>query len=176
MLKCLNDKDRRCGGFTLVELVVVLAIVSIITSMAMVNYKASQQQLAIQRSAAKLASDIRRTQEMTLSAREIPNSTIYGYGMYFNTGNPNQYIIYADKNGDSSYNGGNEDVEIISFESGVELDSLSPSPLSIFFKPPDPITIISGTENKATIKVHLKSDTGIKKTIEVNKVGMVEIQ
>ena len=58
------------GGFTLIELVVVMAIISIMTAVVLVNYRPGGQQLALDRSVSKLAQDLRRAQEMAMSPRE----------------------------------------------------------------------------------------------------------
>ena len=51
---------RKDKGFTLVELMVVMAIVAIITSAVLLNYRVGNERLALYRSANKLVQDIRR--------------------------------------------------------------------------------------------------------------------
>lgn len=61
---------RKDKSFTLIELMVVMTIISIMTAVVLANYRAGGQQLALDRSANKLAQDIRRAQEMAMSSRK----------------------------------------------------------------------------------------------------------
>ena len=61
----LFKKDK---GFTLIELMIVTLIVALITAIVLINYRVGNRQLALNRSANKLAQDIRRAQEMAMSA------------------------------------------------------------------------------------------------------------
>jgi len=99
------------NGFTLVELLVIIFIIMLMSGIIFANYRQSGQRLALQRSANKLAQDIRRVQEMATSVKEfqgiIPEG---GYGIRFRMderGRPPiyTYIIYADCNKNAKYDG-----------------------------------------------------------------------
>ena len=186
---------RRNEGFTLIELLVVTVIITILTAAILVNYRNSEQQFALQRSAHKLAQDIRRAGEMAMSAKEITGPTgekvipSGGYGIYLRSlPNPPYYeiIIFADCNDNQQFTSGNvcgtppnrfsESLEDVKLESGVKISNLSPnSPLQITFKPPSPKISIQGGDT-AEITLALEADPTKTKKIKVNAVGLIEVE
>jgi prepilin-type N-terminal cleavage/methylation domain-containing protein len=180
-------------GFTLVELLTVLAIIFTLTSISFPFYRTAQKNYVLENAAQKLAQDIRRVEEMGMSAREItnpndPREKIVpkgGYGIYLKL-NPQEIIIFADCNDDRQYTSGNvcgtfprkfsEKIEDLNLESKVRLTNLSPlSPLNITFKPPDPTIFIDGSDS-ATITISLESDPSKTKTIRINKAGLIYVE
>jgi len=174
------------NGFTLFEVLVAISIIIIFTGIVLLNYRATGNQLALQRAVFKLAADIRRVQEMAISSKEISGVGVPsgGYGIYFRNANDTFYLIYADTNpplsGNEQYDGGDTTVENnIELEKGVEISTLSPAnSLSINFKPPDPAVKIKtgmGESDETIITLRLITDTSKTKTIKVNKAGRIEI-
>jgi len=164
-------------GFTLVELMVVVSIISLLSVVVFANYRAGEKQFALQRSAHKLAQDIRRAQNMSMATQEFQGAVPGGYGIYFNITTSTQYILFADLNGSKTYDSSNEKVQTLEFEKRVSIIILSPgSPLNIFFFPPDPTVLISGNPaiNSASITLNFEGGSG--KTIKVNKAGLIEIE
>jgi len=185
------------AGFTLVELFVVLAIIVLLTGMIFINYRQGGTQLALQRSANKLAQDIRRAEEMAMSTREYKGMVpLGGYGIYLTITPPDQnhYILFADCDGDYEYDNPDcgsvgcasdcalavpanpypEKIEDIKFESEVITSVLSLSPLTITLTPPDPTVRINQltTSPAAVITLKIGVDT---RTVTVNNVGLVTI-
>jgi prepilin-type N-terminal cleavage/methylation domain-containing protein len=168
-------------GFTLAEVLVSIFIIVLLSGIIFVNYRQAGRQFALQRSANKLAQDIRKVQEMAMSAKKfqgsIPSS---GYGVYLNIlDNPPQYILFADTSNPGIYDVGEMVGNPIEFERRIEIDSLkidslSASPLTITFTPPNPKVWVNGIEGSAAT-ITLKADTRIK-TITVNAVGLISIQ
>jgi len=191
MLKCLNAKMRN-SGFTLVEILVAISIIILLSGIVLVNYRTGERQFALQRSATKLASDIRRAQEMAMSTEECIHLTACpgggvpagGYGIYIDKSVTDSYKIYADDgtpvNKQYQYKSG-EDIETISLEKGVYIKNLDPpsANFSINFRPPDPTIDIkdeigAGKDN-VTITIALEAEPSKTKTIKVNKVGRIDI-
>ena len=76
---------KKESGFTLTELLVVASIIILFSAIVLANYQTGNKQFALQRSAHKLAQDIRRAQEMAMSAKECEpcgNVVPPGYGIY----------------------------------------------------------------------------------------------
>ncbi len=180
------EKQYSKKSFTIIELIVVISIIIIISGIVLVNYGAGQKQLNLQRSTSKLAQDIRRVQEMTMSAKECTHPTVCpaggvppgGYGIYFNKDVKDSYIIYADISSPNEQRnpGGEEDIETISLGKEVEIDSVTPPKASINFKPPDPIVRLKNEAgiNQSNVTIILRADSNTK-TIQVNKVGRIDI-
>jgi len=174
----LAQKKRFQGGFTLIEVLVIIAIIVILSGVVFINYRSSEKTLALQRAANKLAQDIRRVQEMAIAAQVCCGGTVPpgGYGIYLGNVNDTSYILYADKNNSGDYSpAGNERIETINLEQGVKISLLNPSSPSINFKPPDPTITLTGG-GPVEITLVLESDTSKTKKITVNKAGLVEIE
>ena len=183
-------------GFTIIELLVVISIIAILSGIVLIDYRSGQQAFALQRTASKLAQDIRRAQEMAMSAGECtfcdlscsPNGVPSGYMVVF-TSNPN-YSIFAD-DGDKVFDSGDCNIlgNPIPFEKGIVIDALSSDLtfepfLSITFTPPDPIVTIchgsaSCSVSSGWIRLCIEGsdclDPSNTKTININTVGRIEI-
>jgi len=182
---------KNSKGFTLTELLVVMVIVIILTAAILVDYRNSGQQFALQRSAHKLAQDIRRAGQMAMSAQECCGGIVPpGYGIWLEQGTSSS-TLYADTspsgNPDEFYKSppSNDDIiEIINLEKDVIVQKIdTPDPdgevdsISINFKPPSPTIMIKYRENKKVNEVTVTlTSGGNTKTIRVNAVGLVEVE
>ena len=149
-------------GFTIIEFVVVIAIIVILTGLIIPNYRSSNTNLSLQRSGHKLSQDLRRAQEMAISAKEFEGEVPEGYGIYLHENEPKQYILFADIDGNQEYSGLNEQVEEIILEKNIEIRDFYPihqSSLNIVFLPPDPSTIFSPDAVSAVIEMAIKEPT-----------------
>ena len=183
---------RRNEGFTLIELLVVTVIITILTAAILLNYKNTGQQFALQRSAHKLAQDIRRAAEKAMSAQECPIDKCGGppaiiparYGLEFEK-DENYYILFADINDDGLRDSSDNIVEQISFEEGVSIKDLyssiggpfsSKNQLCVTFKPPAPtIEIRDPAVERSSGRIELTNAQNQGKTININAVGLIDI-
>ncbi|PIZ89620.1 MAG: hypothetical protein COX89_00560 [Candidatus Nealsonbacteria bacterium CG_4_10_14_0_2_um_filter_37_10] len=151
----------------------VTGIIILLSALVLPNYRTGESQLALQRSANKLAQDIRRAQEMAMSAKEFEGVVPPGgYGINFQT-NLTSYILFADLNNNKVFDSG-EAIETLSLERGVKISNLSPaSPLTISFTPPDPTVNINPSNSLAIITL---SNNGQTKIIKVNKAGLIYVE
>ena len=167
-------------SFTIIESLVVMFIIVLLSLIILPNYYSTKQQLALQRSAFKLAQDIRVVQEMAMSTQEYSACLgtagyKYGYGIYLKKNEPTKYELFADCNGDENYNlGEDETIVEMGFEKGVEIDALSSQNLNVIFTPPDPIVAIKPS-SLLTAVITLINEKGQTKTITVNKAGLINI-
>lgn len=179
-------------GFTIVEILMVMAIILILSTIILANYSAGQKELALQRAAHKLAQDIRRTQEMAMSSKDFgnpPTPSKGGYGIYFNVNEPNHYILFADCDNDKSYDvdgsaftcfsaeqftGYSELVEDISLEKSVKIGGIS-SGLSLYitFVPPNPDADFYPDAQESIITLTTGDSH---KSVKINKAGLIEIE
>jgi len=174
----LKKNFNKQKGFSLIELLTVMAIMGLIAAIVLPNYFLTQKRLALGRSAEKLVHDIKRAQGMAMSAKEItscPAGYKYGYGVYFSSSTPGSYQIFADCDANGDYaSPPDQVVETINFEKWITISNLIPaSPLRVVFTPPLPSVIINPNSSTTTITITNGAES---KSITVNKAGLVENQ
>lgn len=93
------------GGFTLLEMIVVIGIMVLVATLILVNPSRINENLAIQRAAEEIASSGRQAQAYGLGVKEFrTGSGIFpGYGLYFDKSVPNSYIFFADRYNNLQY-------------------------------------------------------------------------
>lgn len=194
----MTGKLKKRLGFTLIEILLVIAIIFIFSTYIIVNYKKNQPTYALLGVAQKMSFNLRRAQNMAMSSKEFHGKVPQGgYGVYFPitpVGAVGNYIIFADCDGSKDYNTsglpceGNfsEKAEEIVLEGGVKISSILCSPACslndrgyVVFIPPDPTIIIGPAnvgDNVTDINIALSVEGGPVRTITVNKVGKIDIE
>lgn len=167
-------------GFTLIEMLVVLAIIIIITGIVIFNIGAERQNSALLRSAQKLSLDLRRAQSFALSSKVFKTSGVpCGWGAHFNGVGSDSYVIFADLAVNQNCSdrdfiravNGSEDFETINLESGITVSSLSSGLSDIVFTPPDPIITLS--PNQVSASITLINKNSATRIITINKTGFI---
>lgn len=193
---------KKAEGFNLIELMTVIIIIGILSGISFPFYRSTRQRLALHRAASKLTQDIRKAQEMAMSAEDFPGGqpSTGGYGIYVQTGDAAIYLYANNSNpSDERYDSPGDIIikkiyrenENIYIEKGIKLEKIVPdssstpiSNVSVNFRPPDPIVKIkdnTGTEynEKVTITLCIEgsdcSNSINYKEVIVNRVGLVYI-
>ncbi len=83
-------------GFTLIEMLVVLAIIVTVTAIALVGQTSFNRSIVLTETAYNIALSIRESQSYGLSTRAFGSIQNSGYGMRFSRLTPTQYTTYAD--------------------------------------------------------------------------------
>jgi type II secretory pathway pseudopilin PulG len=171
-------------AFTLIELIVMMGIVALFTSILFIDYGRNSKSFALDRSVRKMAQDIRRAQEMAMTGL-IGDENTNGYGVFFDktVGNNTSYIIYQNENANMYYESGTDSVkEAINIETGIKicnilLDSSDQNNISLSFEPPDPINYINSyyTGHEAFVVLCIDGDETKTKTVKVNNAGRIEV-
>lgn len=175
----LDFKQIKSKGFTLIELLITIGLISILTLALVPFYHSGQNQFALSRSAHKLAQDIRRVQEMSMSAKELDGVIPTGFGIYFKRSWSDSYILFANLNSNNHRDGADQDLETIELESRIIISDLEPSSnFSILFVPPAPVTWInkSSSDTVAVITLSIEGSPGQTKTITVNNAGLIYVE
>lgn len=84
------------SGFTLLEIMVVMAIVVLLSAVVLVNYPGSGSKLKVSTLTSSLDLDLH---DLQLQARTVNSqrNTVSGYGIYFEGSRPNAYVNVYDK-------------------------------------------------------------------------------
>jgi prepilin-type N-terminal cleavage/methylation domain-containing protein len=164
-----SSKGYRPGkrGFTLFELLVVMAIMVVVTSVMLFNQAKFDSSTILRSLAYSVALSVRQAQVygtsvLGTSTPQVACSGFYAagvcyvsaYGVYFNAASPGQYILFADLNNNGHYDTG-ENIKVFSFSTGyavsqfcvtginsgnpvTQCSNTTISSLSILFKRPNP--------------------------------------
>jgi len=179
-------------GVTLIEILMVIAIMSILLGVSFAGYKQRGEELGLQRTALKVMADIERVREMAMSAEKLASGDvpIGGWGIHFDASLPNEYIIFADKTStpDHLYDPATEGVGdgfekiILDENDKIEITLLSPTippnSLDVIFLPPSPNVFINSffpSSSDAKITIRLKNNHSKTKIITINSVGLITV-
>lgn len=88
-------------GFTLVEMMVVLAIIVVITAIVITGQSSYNRSLLLTDTAYTVAYSIRQAQSLGLASRGSGSVTNAGYGIRFS--GTNGYVLYADTSGTPNF-------------------------------------------------------------------------
>jgi hypothetical protein len=118
---------------------------------------------------------------MAMSAKEFQGSIPRGgYGIHLKLSWENYYKLYADENGNEKFDEADAEIETVYLEKGVYIKNISPSSLSVNFKPPGPTinikTEAGDSSSNATITLSLKSDPSKIKIIKINAAGLAGVE
>lgn len=100
---------RLVRGFTLVEMMVVLAIIVIVTTMALLGQSSFNRSMVLTDTAYTIAFSVREAQALGISSRAFAGTPDAGYGLHFAHLSPTTYKLFADtyppSPGDTQYSG-----------------------------------------------------------------------
>lgn len=83
-------------GFTLVEMIVVLAIIVIVTTIALLGQSSFNRAMVLTDTAYTVAFSVREAQSLGISSRAFGGTQDAGYGIHFGNGTPTSYKLFAD--------------------------------------------------------------------------------
>ena len=164
-LKKINKIE---GGFSLIELIVVCAIIAIIVGVVLLNFRGFQSKDTLDIAARTLASDLRWSQNAAMSGLSQGAAKVYGYGIH--TAGNNYSLFYANDVTDRTSVAG-QIIRTVTLSNQITISS---SDADIFFLPPDPQTIITPDPAPATSITITLSKSGLTpKTITVSTAGLI---
>ena len=161
-------------GFTTIEMLVVIGIMALMSSVLMVYGRTGERQIILFKEQARIISALSRVKYLTVATfgkTDVP----CGYGVHFEA--PKIFLIFKDLavSGDCSlsdkkYSGADEIFESFNLDSAVTFDQLTLS--DIVFIPPNPSVVITPDQEQATIivkVVNIESSAAIK----INNAGQI---
>jgi len=171
-------------GFTIIELMTVLAIIAIFSSLFLFNFQGFGGRVTAESVANEVAGSIRQAQVWGTSTRVIQDANPDdGIGIHFETGN-NLYQIFVDKNVDDSIDSGEELVDynipsslnISEICAGTESNCDSSSDLDLLTRRPNLGFIINGGSDSYA-EITLESNSGMDmQKIKIWASGKFEVE
>jgi prepilin-type N-terminal cleavage/methylation domain-containing protein len=163
------------AGFSLVELLAVIAVLAMLSAILIQYSRTGERQLLLFREQFKLASTLSRAKSLAISTFNYPDVPC-GYGVHFAP--PRTFILFRDNAADCSssdriYSGAGESIVTDELDPFVRFSGLTAS--DILFIPPDPRVIITPAQPEATIT--LETSDGVASAIlKVSAVGQITTQ
>jgi len=101
-------ETRSKSAFTLLEMIVSISLIVIITAIFIANYRSNNKRTDLIMTAQTLVGNLHAAQNNTLGlikyGDQVPAG---GWGIYFDTAKPTQYVLFADLNRSASDEPGN---------------------------------------------------------------------
>lgn len=159
-------------GFTLVELLVVIGILSLLSATLILYSRAGERQITVFRDQARVISSLTRAKSLavaTFGQSGVP----CGYGVSFAA--PRTFLIFKDvaadcQSTDNRYSGPAELVEEFQLDANLMFEALTLS--DVIFIPPEPKIIITPAQEQAVITI-MTNDGGSSATIKINNAGQI---
>ena len=190
----LKNKDLK-AGFTLIELMITITIVTLVTGIVMANYSSFNSVVLLKSQAYELALDLRSAQVYGVSVGGTTNSFRGAYGIYFDVanGNQNQYVLFQDQSGGVTrqYDAGEEIGDIYTIDSRFEIfdictpnrgaEDCSADQASVAFQRPDfdahiwTNTVPAG-DSQIDIKLRSSSNAERERVVTVYSSGQISVQ
>lgn len=193
--------NKSNSGFTLLELLVSIAIVGVITTVVIFNYSKFNDGLALSSATQEIAVAVREAQVYGLSVKEVSVGSgqfASAYGIYFEPSTPLNYYVFADLDASNTFDigsgcgsGSTECIEKFTLRNGISITSICdasdcpPHPsvkkLNIVFLRPNPDALIYFTNNGGAIqagpstraRIILTSAKGNTITVTVESTGQI---
>ncbi len=199
MQKCKNKKINFSAiklfgfsaeyGYTLIEMLVVVFIISILMGTTLYNYSRQSNDEVLLFETQKLAQFLRRAQNLALSPQS-GGSPANGFGVRVSKSTNSIFLFRDDGDVPNYIYDPAEKIEELILDPRISVGFIrapavagqSRSVINILYIPPDPVLKIyeepsmDTGANNAEITLVLKSDITKQRVIKLNLVGLVEVQ
>ena len=180
-------------GFSLIELMVTIAIITLVTGVVLVRYNSFNNVIILTDQAYELALDIREAQVLGVSVGGTSDSFRKAYGIYITLTTPNRYLLFQDNLTTGlklQYDSGEEIGEPYTIDSRFEITQICTTKsgvercdntdVSMVFKRPDfdakITTNIVSYPDQLTIVVSSVRDSSVSKRIVLYPSGQISVQ
>jgi prepilin-type N-terminal cleavage/methylation domain-containing protein len=168
------------SGFTIIEFIVVIAIITIISGFMVVNFRKGEGTNKLLRVSQQVVQGIRESQNMALSSSEQTGQIYDYYGVHFNkVSMPGSFYIFASST-NAVYDSG-EQVKTINLEEGIVIDSLSGGDqMDISFSSPYAMVVFNPAAPSHNVSIIIKIQgtscpSSNCRTITINESGWINI-
>jgi type II secretory pathway pseudopilin PulG len=184
------------GGFTVLEMIIVMGIMLTMVSLVLANYPSFNERLGVRQAAEEIASSGRQVQAYGLGVKEFGKGSgaFPGYGLHFSRFASadvpaTSYIFFADNNKDLQYNAPGEKISDAPIQGSAYISDICANQKQIpagpcgllsldvvYLRPTPSVSLKSGGFLYADVEVKIKGSRGTTKTIIFWLSGQVSIE
>lgn len=180
----MKKRDKNLFGFTLFEVLVTMAVIVLLSSLLIANLNKGEKQYQIQLAAQEIVQNLRRAQDMALTSFKPQGENVPDYyGIFFDKDDLSSYLVFGDKDGNGTYQSSDIEIETVSIEFGIEINSLSSGNknLQIIFLVPDGFTYIKPDAESAIITIKKAGADCLQvpkscRNIIISKTGQIHVE
>lgn len=185
-------------GFTILELIIVIAIIAVLTTVILFNSRGLNSSILVSNTAYEVSLMIREAQTYGLGVRATENSVIgfaYSQGIHFDStvSNANTITLFSDKDNNGQWSGSTENIQtytiskdragsvlsicVVTGVTGCQAVSSAdilfkrPNPEAVFFVAPNP----GGSASAVVVNLGFTPGNGQCRSIIIQKSGAVQI-
>ena len=184
------QKARKNKGFTLIEVMVALAIMVSLLSLSLSYSRRGGDQIKIFRERARVMQEIARARSLATNLFKEPDEKVCGYGVEIE--NANTITLFKDlstspdrcQGNDQLLSGSDERIDSYTLDQAVEFALIPSSGKTIFFLPPKPDIYFDGERageapnfiSEETITLQLVSNPDQEAVVSVNLLGQISTE
>lgn len=116
-----RQKLKNQRGFTIIELLVVLAIMGLFLGAVLVNYARTRGPRSLRIAQNEMVTNIRKVQSYVLSSRNTSEGPVKYYVLKFDEENPTQYVLQAVQ---QDYSNFSDSVETFNLPNGITITAI----------------------------------------------------
>jgi type II secretory pathway pseudopilin PulG len=95
-----KDHNKQLCGFTVIELMVTIAIVVLVTGLIMIQYSSFNNSVLLRNQAYMTSFDLREAQSLAIGVKGQGAEFREEYGVYFDMNVPTSYLLFQDNDDD----------------------------------------------------------------------------
>lgn len=176
-------KVKRDRGFTLIEMITVIAIFGILTAIVVGNYSKFTNDAVLTNMAYEIALSIREAQTYGVAVTNRSASFENSFGISFDTSSETQiYTLYEDKNSNNVLDSG-EDIKTYTLQRSIKIidvedddcNTVSNNLLNIIFDRPNPEPTINGSDDLSGARIVIQSPELTKRYVVIRNNGQIYV-
>jgi prepilin-type N-terminal cleavage/methylation domain-containing protein len=179
------------SGFSLIELMVTIAVMTLVTGAIMLKYSSFNGVVILRSQAYELALDIRTAQTYGVNTKGASDAFRGAYGIYFDKADPNQYVLFQDQNDNQKYDSGEAIGKTYTIDSRFEISDIcttksdtqdcSGNQASVSFQRPDFDAKISSDKSatgnsQLDITVSVVGNSSLYRVVRVYSSGQISVK